>query len=95
LARGNQGKRSDGNEKGSGQTYHLPAAFWFVFPVCRVSGDGRELDDLRGRSELSILYTPPVQAMSRDADRMMQVVELFAVEPDGLLCTPAETLRPG
>jgi hypothetical protein len=52
------------------------------------------LDDLRGRPELSILYALPVQAMARDADRVMQVIELFAVEPDGLLATPAETLRP-
>jgi hypothetical protein len=52
------------------------------------------LDDLRRRLELPILYAPTVQAMARDADRMMQVVELFAVEPDGLLRTPAETFRP-
>jgi hypothetical protein len=72
----------------------LPAAFCFVLATARVSGDGRELDDLRRRGELSILHAPTVQAMARDADGMMQVVELFAVEPDGLLRTPAEPFRP-
>jgi hypothetical protein len=52
------------------------------------------LDDLRGGSELPVLYAPPVKAMAGNADRMVQVVQLFAVEPDGLLRTPAETLRP-
>ena len=50
--------------------------------------------NLPGRPELSILYAPPIQAMAGDADGVMQVVELFAVEPYGLLRAPAETLRP-
>jgi hypothetical protein len=60
-----------------------------------MSGDRWKLDDLRGRPELSIFDALPVQAMARDADRVMQIVELFAVEPNGLLRTPAETFRPG
>jgi hypothetical protein len=52
------------------------------------------LDDLRGRPELSFLCALPVQAMACDADRVMQIIQLFAVEPDGLLATPAETFRP-
>lgn len=62
---------------------------------CRISGDRRKLDHLRGWLELSILNALPVQAMARDADRVMQIIELFAVEPDGLLATPTEILRPG
>lgn len=71
-----------------------PAAF-LIYARARVSGDGRELDDLRGRSELSVLRALTVQAMPRDADGVVQVIELFAVEPDGLLRAPPETLRPG
>ena len=32
--------------------------------------------------------------MPGDADGVMQVVQLIAVEPDGLLRAPAETVRP-
>jgi hypothetical protein len=52
------------------------------------------LDNLRGWLELSIFHALAVQAMARDADRVMQIIELFAVEPDSLLATPAQSLRP-
>ena len=61
-------------KKGSGQMSSLPAACFFVFTAARASGDGGELDDLRGGSELPVLYAPPVKAMPGDADRMVQVV---------------------
>jgi hypothetical protein len=53
------------------------------------------LDDLRRRPELPVFHALPVQAMARDADGVVQVVKLLAVEPDGLLATPAKPLRPG
>jgi hypothetical protein len=59
-----------------------------------ISGDVRELDDLRGRPELPVFDALAVQAMTCDADGVMQVFELVAIEPDGLLRTPTETLRP-
>jgi hypothetical protein len=52
------------------------------------------LNHLRGWLELSVIHALPVQAMARDADRVVQIVELFAVEPYGLLRAPAETFRP-
>jgi hypothetical protein len=52
------------------------------------------LDDLRGGSELSLFDASTVQAMPRRADGVMQFVELFGVELNGLLRTPAEALRP-
>jgi len=52
------------------------------------------LDDLRGWPELSVLDPLMIQAMASDADRVMQIIELFAVEPDSFLRTPAETFGP-
>ena len=43
---------------------------------------------------MPVFDASPVQAMSRDADGVMQIVELIGVEPDRLLRTPTETLSP-
>jgi len=61
-------------KKAAGRFIICPLLFALFSLFFRVSGDVRELDDLCRRSELSVLCAPAVQAMTRDADRMMQVV---------------------
>jgi hypothetical protein len=75
------------------QTKSLPHAF--VFAARRISGDGGELDDLRGRPELPVFDASAVQAVARGRDGVVQFVELVRVQADGLLGAPAQPLRPG
>jgi hypothetical protein len=81
-------------KKAAGRFNICPLPFALFSRFLRVSGDAGEPYDLRGRCELPVFHAPPVQAMPRDADRVMQVVELFAIEPDGFLRTPTEAVRP-
>jgi len=52
------------------------------------------LDDLCGLRNLTGFSAAAHDAVSRDRDCAMQIIELFGLDPNRLLATPAETLRP-
>ena len=56
--------------------------------------DDRKLNHLRALSELSGCPAFTIQALARNRDSMMQIIELIAFKVDGLLAAPAEIFRP-
>jgi hypothetical protein len=58
------------------------------------SGERRELNDLRRLPHLPCFRALPINAMARNRQSSMKVVQLFCVEPDGLLSAPAQAICP-
>jgi hypothetical protein len=55
----------------------------------------RKLYHLRGFDCLATFCALKIDAVARDRQGSMKIVELFAIEANGLLTTPAQALRPG
>jgi hypothetical protein len=53
------------------------------------------LDNARRFGELACFGASAVEALARDRDGVMQVVQLFAVESNRFLAAPAEPFDPG
>jgi hypothetical protein len=52
------------------------------------------LYDLRGLRGFACLCAPTYDAVARDSNCAMQVIELFRLDANRLLTTPAESFRP-
>ncbi|MBA3766397.1 MAG: hypothetical protein H0W99_05300 [Acidobacteria bacterium] len=67
--------------------------------LCRLidlfSGECRKLYHLSGLDCLPTFHALKVDAVARDRQRAMKIIELFRIELDGLLTAPTQTFRPG
>jgi hypothetical protein len=59
------------------------------------SGECRKLYHLSGFDCLTTLGALKIDAVARDRQGSMKIVELFAIQANGLLTAPTETFRPG
>jgi len=59
------------------------------------SGERRKLYHLAQARHVSGLCALAIDALARDGERVMQVVQLFRFQMNRLLATPAESISPG
>ena len=70
--------------------YLLPSIYKAPLCLC----ERRKLNDLSGFGLLASLCAIKIDAVAGDRQSAMQIVQLFAAEPYGLLAAPAKPFRP-